>query len=116
MKTTISAISLFLLNGAVLLVPLVESTTCTQGSTDAWAVSLLIYAPLIIILSIISLSGLAAARHLFWYTLPQLIILPYALYIAAKYTAGVGFQNNHPCTILMHTLTRYGYNTGGLSS
>jgi hypothetical protein len=103
LKIIISSIALVLLNGSLLSIPMVESTTCTQGSNDAWLASLIIYSPFTIILAVISLLGLHRAKYLKWFTLPQFLLLPYSAYIAFKYFIGVTLHGNHPCTICTGT-------------
>ena len=98
-KIVISSITLFLLNGAVLVIPMVEMATCTQGSDDTWTLSLIMYAPLIILMALLSLFGLHRAKYLKWCALPQFLLLPYSTYIVFKYLIGVTLQGNHPCTI-----------------
>jgi hypothetical protein len=99
LKIIILSFTLILFDAAVLLIPVVETTTCTQGSDDAWMASFIIYTPLIIILSLISMLGLRGAKYLKWFTLPQFILLPWSTYIVFKYLIGVTLKGNHPCTI-----------------
>jgi len=64
---------------------LVEITSCTQGSTDSWLVSLLIGAPL----ALVSLALLALARRharaTRWLALPHALLLPAAVLLVARY-------------------------------
>jgi len=98
-KIIIGAIPLLLLNIGVLLIPMVETTTCTQGNDDAWLATLTVYTPLLIILLLFSFIALPNAKALKWLTLPQFILIPYSMYISCRYFIGVTFQGNHPCTI-----------------
>jgi hypothetical protein len=99
MKIIVTAGALILLNCAVLLIPMIEMTTCTQGSTDAWLISLYFYAPLTVVLSLVSLIGITKSKILRWFTLPQLVLMPYSLYTVGKYIMGVTVHGNHPCSI-----------------
>jgi uncharacterized membrane protein SpoIIM required for sporulation len=66
---------------------LVEMTSCTDGSTDSWLVSLLAGVPLAAIAAALLLAARPHAASTRWLALPHAILMPPAILLAARYAA-----------------------------
>jgi hypothetical protein len=64
---------------------LVEMTTCTQGDTDSWLVSLLVGVPLTLVALLILGLARRHARATRWLALPHALLLPPTLLLVAHY-------------------------------
>lgn len=84
---------------AALSVPLVEITSCTQGSEDAWLGSLFIFFPVSLLAVGLAFLGTKAKTRIKWLSLPLFVLLPWAAYIAGKYILGTTIGGNHLCSI-----------------
>jgi hypothetical protein len=98
-RKSIGAIGLMTLWFGVFFIPIVEFTTCTQGSEDAWLISFLLYSPVTILAIAFALVGSSSPAGIRWLTLPPLILLPWASYVAIHYTSAVTVQGNHLCVV-----------------
>lgn len=95
----LGSVGLVLLWFSVFSIPLVEITTCTQGSEDAWMVSLLFYLPVSFIFLGLAWLGTKSPSGIRWLSLPLFALLPWAAFIASKYISGVTIGKNHLCVI-----------------
>ena len=95
----LAAIGLVVLWLSAFSVPLVEITTCTQGSEDAWLGSLLIFFPISLLAVVLAFLGTKAETSIKWLSLPLFGLLPWAAYIAGKYVLGTTINGNHLCVI-----------------
>jgi hypothetical protein len=98
-RKSLGGTGLALLWIGVLSVPLVEATTCNNGSEDNWFVSLLLYLPVSTLFLALAFIGSSKPNYIRWLTLPLWGLIPWAGFIAAKYTYGVSFLNNHLCSV-----------------
>lgn len=64
---------------------LVEITTCTQGSTDSWLVSLVVGVPVAVISLAILARARRSARATRWLAVPHAVLLPAAVLMIARY-------------------------------
>ena len=96
---SLGGVGLVLLWFGVFSIPLVEITTCTQGSEDAWMVSLLFYLPISLIFLVLAWLGTKSPSGIKWLSLPLFALLPWAAYTASKYIVGVTIGKNHLCAI-----------------
>ncbi|MEZ5528450.1 MAG: hypothetical protein R3E57_00675 [Porticoccaceae bacterium] len=95
----LAGIGLVVLWFAAFSVPLVEITTCTQGSEDAWLGSLFIFFPVSLFAIGLAFLGTKAQTRIKWFSLPLFGLLPWAAYIAGKYILGTTIGGNHLCAI-----------------
>jgi hypothetical protein len=93
------SIGLLILWFGMLFIPIVEITTCTQGSEDAWLVSLLFYSPVTIVAIVLALIGSVKPTGIRWLTLPLFMLFPWAGYVAIHYIIEVTVQGNHLCVV-----------------
>jgi hypothetical protein len=98
-RKALGAIGLLLLWIGVLSIPAVQITTCTQGSEDAWLVSLLLYLPASLLILGLAYLGSSKPNGIRWLSLPLFGLVPWAGIVAAKFTYGVTFLGNHLCTV-----------------
>ena len=84
---------------AMALIPLVEITTCTQGSTDAWLLSLLLYTPIGLVGLILLYFGQDKPRSTRWLVIPHGILVPLAAVTAIRYLWRCTIVGDHLCTI-----------------
>lgn len=95
----LAGISLVVLWFSAFSVPLVEITTCTQGSEDAWLSSLFVFFPVSLLAVGVAFLGTKAQARIKWFSLPLFGLLPWAAYIAGKYILGTTIGGNHLCAI-----------------
>ncbi len=95
----LGGIGLVLLWFSIFAIPLVEITTCTQGSEDAWAGSLIIFLPLSCAFLGLAWLGTANPSGIKWLSLPLFILLPWACVTTFKYIWGVTLGKNHLCVV-----------------
>ena len=74
-------------------------TTCTQGSQDAWLISLLIYTPIFLVALHFANKGSSEPGRIRLITLPLALLLLWAGYVALKYSVAVSIQGNHLCSV-----------------
>lgn len=103
LRKSLGGIGLVGLWFGVFSIPLVEATTCTQGSEDNWLASLFFYFPLSCLFLVLAWLGVRTPSAIKWLSLPLFVLLPWAAFIAAKYVLGVTLAGHHPCTILTDT-------------
>lgn len=81
------------------MVAWVEITSCTQGSTDSWLVSLLIGLPL----AAAALAVLGVARHQAgrtrWLALPHAVLLPAAALVVVRYLSLATVHGEPLCAV-----------------
>jgi len=99
LRPILGAVGLVLLWFGVLAIPLVEITTCTQGSEDAWLGSLFIYTPLSGIVVVLAWIGSTRRSWARWLSLPLVPLVPWAGSVAWKYLVGVTIERNHVCAV-----------------
>jgi len=83
----------------VFMIPTLEITTCTMGSEDAWQLTAIFYLPAMLVVSVL----LLRTKHINWakwLSIPQLILVPWAIWVIGRYLQGVTFQGNHFCAVL----------------
>ncbi|SMF03871.1 hypothetical protein SAMN02745866_00312 [Alteromonadaceae bacterium Bs31] len=80
-------------------VPIVEISTCTQGSEDAWLGSLFVFFPVSLVAVGLAFLGTGAPTRIKWLSLPLFGLLPWAAYIAGKYILGTTLGGNHLCAL-----------------
>ena len=95
----LSAIGLIALWLLVFFVPVVEITTCTQGSEDAWLGSLVIFLPMSVIALALAFISSKSQTRLKWLSLPLFVLLPWAAFIACKYVLGATIGGKHLCVV-----------------
>lgn len=95
----LGGIGLVLLWFGVFSIPLVEMTTCTQGSEDAWMVSFIFYLPFSFLSLALAWLGTESSSRIKWLSLPLFLLLPWAAFIASKYIIGVTLNESHLCVI-----------------
>lgn len=98
LQSSLSIFLFVLLWIGVLSTSLVETASCTQGSDDPWVASLLLLS--ISLLALVLLAVLPTNHLSKPLTVPFIGLVPWALYVAGKYTYGVTMQALHPCTVL----------------
>jgi hypothetical protein len=64
---------------------LVEITSCSQGSTDSWLVSLLLGVPLALVSLLLLALARDHARGTRWLALPHALLMPAAVLLVARY-------------------------------
>ena len=86
---------------AIILIPMVQATTCTMGSTDSWAANLFVVTPVsFLVLCLIIFFRQHHARW-FWLSAPNLILLPWATFFVFQFLIGSTFGGQHLCSVLM---------------
>lgn len=83
----------------MLMIPALEITTCTMGSEDAWQLTAIFYIPAMALVFAL----LLLTRNIHWakwLSLPQVVLIPWATWVVAKYLIGVTVQGNHFCAVL----------------
>jgi hypothetical protein len=83
----------------IFFIPAVEGTTCTQGNSNAWSLSLAFCSPISIIYFALIYIGIENRRYLKWLSLPHAILIPVAAYIAFKYLWGCTILGHHVCYV-----------------
>lgn len=101
-STPIAGIGLIALWFAAFSVPLVEITTCTQGSEDAWLISLFVFFPASLLAVGLAFLGAKGQTRLKWFSLPLFGLLPWAAYITGKYILGTTIGDNYRRQPFMH--------------
>ena len=95
----LAVIGLVALWFALFSVPMVEISTCTQGSEDAWLGSLFIIFPISLFAVGLSFLGAKTQTRIKWLSLPLFGLLPWAAFVAYKYIVGTTIGGNHLCVI-----------------
>ncbi len=99
MKWGVSTIGWMISWLAMGLIPLVEMTTCTQGSTDAWLVSLVFYTPIALFGLVLLYFGRDNSRSTRWLVIPHAVLVPFAVVTAIRYLWRSTILGDHLCTI-----------------
>ena len=99
MKWAVSTIGWLISWLAMALIPLVETTTCTQGSTDAWLVSLVFYTPMAAVGLALLYIGRKSFRATRWLAIPHAVLVPFAAVTAIRYLWRSTIVGDHLCTI-----------------
>ena len=99
MKWTLSTIGWMISWSTMALIPLVETTTCTQGSTDAWLVSVLFYTPIALVGLVLLGFGRDSSRSTRWLAITHAVLVPFASVTAIRYLWRCSIVGDHLCTI-----------------
>jgi hypothetical protein len=107
----LGVIGLILLWFCVFSIPMLEITTCTQGSEDAWLGSLIFFLPVSAVSIGLALLATGTPTKIKWFSLPLFALLPWAGVIVVKYISGVTFGGGHLCAVLTGELGFNSYPT-----
>jgi hypothetical protein len=83
----------------LLMIPALEITTCTMGSEDAWSLTAIFYMPFLLLVSLLLLFT-RKIEWAKWLSIPQIVLIPWAVFVISRYLVGVTVQGNHFCAVL----------------
>jgi hypothetical protein len=73
--------------------------TCTMGSDDAWAASLFVYLPLMLVMLGAASVGIGQRGLIKWFTVPHVFTVMLAIAWVTPYLWGTTILGKHLCTV-----------------